>query len=583
MKELGFTPSEYQKQIFDFVQHGNGNAVIKACAGSGKTSTLLMCMKLIPNNKRCLFIAFNKSIVEELANKIGQQPNCDIRTIHSLGYLMIQRNFNKTIEIDEYKYKTYIKDNISKLTSISDDIKLTVKQIDDYVDNIAKLIDFSRFNLAQCVREIKEVAYTYDIPVSFDECEVALQCMEWGKQHTETVDFTDMVWLPYELSLLPQGLQYDWIFIDEAQDLSKMAVELFKRCFKRGTRFVASGDNDQSIYLFAGASSTAFEELNEIAHTQLFTLPITYRCSRKVTAYANALVPYIRPCDNAEEGEVKDNCHIYEIKCGDMVLSRSNAPLMQLYVKLLRQHVKCFIKGKDIGVNLIALINEIATDKLNANLKEDGLFVRLFEKMFNIRDLLMEKHNIDVYEATMSVTVMDLYDKISTLLILADYCQDKQDLIRQIENIFQDEDDGICLSTIHKAKGLEATNVYIVCHSTMPSKSATHEWEKIQEKNLQYVAYTRAKRKLGFISEQEIRPLRSSIGSDKFLEDISNIEHIISSITHKECVQAVQNLNYLKFKTKNFDDIITDDIDNLKVTDLSDEEYLQKELEKITK
>ena len=39
---------------------------------------------------------------------------------------------------------------------------------------------------------------------------------------------------------------------------------------------------------------------------------------------------------------------------------------------------------------------------------------------------------------------------------------------------------GISLSTIHKAKGLEANNVYIACRSLMPSKSATQPWEIVQ-------------------------------------------------------------------------------------------------------
>lgn len=34
--EVAFIPSKYQKKIFDFVENGQGNAVIEAQAGSGK-------------------------------------------------------------------------------------------------------------------------------------------------------------------------------------------------------------------------------------------------------------------------------------------------------------------------------------------------------------------------------------------------------------------------------------------------------------------------------------------------------------------------------------------------------------------
>lgn len=63
---LGNTPSVYQEKIFDFVLHGSGNAVIRAFAGSGKTATLIACMKLVPQKKKCLFLAFNKSVKEEI-------------------------------------------------------------------------------------------------------------------------------------------------------------------------------------------------------------------------------------------------------------------------------------------------------------------------------------------------------------------------------------------------------------------------------------------------------------------------------------------------------------------------------------
>ena len=36
-KTVEYEPSKYQKAIFDFVERGQGNAVIEAQAGSGKT------------------------------------------------------------------------------------------------------------------------------------------------------------------------------------------------------------------------------------------------------------------------------------------------------------------------------------------------------------------------------------------------------------------------------------------------------------------------------------------------------------------------------------------------------------------
>ena len=113
----GFIPSKYQQDIFDFIQHGNGNSVINALAGSGKTSTIVNAVKLIPSTCNALFIAFNKEIVKELEKKLAGVKNVQVKTLHSLGLLMIRRNLGTNIEIDEYKYRTFIKKNIKQLSS----------------------------------------------------------------------------------------------------------------------------------------------------------------------------------------------------------------------------------------------------------------------------------------------------------------------------------------------------------------------------------------------------------------------------------------------------------------------------------
>ena len=233
--DLGFTPSIYQQKIFDFVQHGTGNAVISARAGAGKSVTIVSCMKLIPKTQKCLFLAFNKSIVEALSEKVKDYSNCYVKTMHSLGYLMIRRNFGNDILIDEYKYKTYIKKHINELTSI-EDVKLTTSQVQEYIDNIITLIDFSRYNLVQSEKEIERIAAKYEIPIGFDEASVVKKALKWGSENYTTIDYVDMVWLPSELSLRPIGLQYDWILGDECNDFSKAYAKLMFKCFKRGSK-----------------------------------------------------------------------------------------------------------------------------------------------------------------------------------------------------------------------------------------------------------------------------------------------------------------------------------------------------------
>lgn len=548
--DLGFTPSPYQEKIFEFIQQGNGNAVISAKAGSGKTKTCVEAMKLISPKNKVMFLAFNKSIAEELSNKLKDYKNVSVRTSHSLGFAMIKRNIEGEVELDEYKYRGYLKSHLEELSTINNK-RVTRSQLLTYIDNITELINFARYNLAQTPNEVKELSKKYDIPILFDECDVVIKVLEWGKTELNRVDFTDMVWLPVECDMSPKGFQKDFIFIDECQDQSLMSIQLFLKCFKRGTRFIAVGDKKQQINSFSGSSEEAFDYLTTYPKTTVFDLPICYRCPQEVVELAQTIVPDIMPKDDAISGEVVDNCLTSYLKSGDMVICRSKAPLVKVYTKLLSKGVPCYIKGNEYGTNLKKMVSEIDKDELNVSLKEDGVFIRLYDNLFDIRNSLMDNNGMDYQDATLSSYVSNMYDMIKTLEILAHNCKTKDELLCQIDKMFNESNGGVILSTIHKAKGLEADNVYILCNSSMPSKLAKKDWEKDAEKNLIYVAYTRAKKKLGFISEKEIKPFGISQGVDDILKELGVIEALVCRILGKTPKEAQDSVDIARFNLNN--------------------------------
>ena len=351
--------------------------------------------------------------------------------------------------------------------------------------------------------------------------------------------------------MIPLGLQYDWVLVDEAQDQSIISIELFKKCFKRGTRSVCVGDPAQSIYSFAGSSEEAFKKICDMPNTQVFDLPISYRCDKNIVKLANNYVPTMLSRDTAGDGIVLHGCHIIDLKDNDMVLARTKAPLVKLYTKLLKRGKNCYIKGQDIGSNLIKILEDYDIEDLNPRLDKDGVFMRLYNKLFKDRNNLMEKRGMDYDDATLSSSIMEEYDTINTLTVLSEKCKTKTELIAHIKNIFTNEEKGICLSTVHKAKGLEADNVYILCHSAMPSKLAQQEWEKKQEINLIYVAYTRAKHKLGFISEREMPPCGSSQEPIEIINDLMFIENKICKILNTEPTVRMSNIDIAKFNLRN--------------------------------
>ena len=559
--DFGFTPSPYQEKIFDFIVHGNGNAVISAKAGSGKTSTCVTAIKLIKPKNKVMFLAFNKSIAEELSQKLKDYPNVEVRTSHGLGFAIIRKNVEGEVELDEFKYRRYVKSNISELTTI--DVTLTKNQLYNYIESICALVDFARFNLAQTAEEVKSLAVKYDVPIFFDECDVVIKVLEWGKTELNSIDYTDMVWLPVELSMNARAFQKDFIFIDECQDQSLMSIELFLKCFKRGTRFIAMGDEDQCINTFCGSSEEAFQYMKDYPKTTQFDLPICYRCPKTVVELAKTLVPDIKCREDAPKGDIIEKCWTSSLQSGDMVLCRSKAPLLKVYTKLLRKGIQCYIKGQDIGTNLKKLIEEVDIEELNTNLKSDGVFVRLYDNLFEIRNKLMESKGLDYQDATLTNYITNRYDMIKALTVLAEKYTTKTELLSHIDEIFDETREGVILSTIHKAKGLEADNVYILCNSSMPSSLAKKEWEKNAEQNLIYVAYTRAKKKLGFISEEEIKPFGISQGEDKILNELSLIENLVcrvlgkTPVEQKECIEIARfNLNngFTKIENNHKDD-----------------------------
>ena len=532
-EKIEYPWSPYQRAIFDYIEHEHGHLVVEAAAGSGKSTTLIKCLDFIPNNDKVLLTAFNTDIVNELKKKTSDRPNVEVRTLHGLGLLFIKKNIPQASAIPEpFKYDSFIKNNIKELTSINT-YTLRGREYFRYLDNIKKFVDFGRYYICQTVRDLDFIEERYGIDTIADEKEVALKVMEWGKNALETIDYTDMVWLPNVLYLKPLGLLFDFIMVDECQDMNKAERELVLKCFKMGTRMMSVGDSSQMLYAFSGGDPESFNALKSIPNTKCLPLSISYRCGKSIVDFAKKIVPTIEAADNAVDGQVVKNVSLDTVKDGDMILCRNNAPLVQIYNEFLKLGKKSFIRGKDIGNNLKAIVKSTKQDELNADCKADGVFVRLYDDLFVSRNKLMEKFGIDAETAMNSPQIQNKLDMINALEILAEGIKTSEEIIEKIDEIFpkRDKKDGISLSTIHKAKGLEANNVFIACDSLMPSKSAKKDWEIRQEYNLMYVAYTRAKHILGFIDEKDFEKFDTS--NSNSIAILRRIEYQVNKVLGK--------------------------------------------------
>ena len=502
---IEYEPSQYQKAIFDYIQHEKGNLVVEAAAGSGKTYTLVKALSLIPQDKRVLMTAFNKDIVKELTKKVKEFPNVEVRTLHGLGMILTTRGLGiGGMKPEAYKYTQLIYNHWQDLTKTNIN-KLSRNARKSFVENTKKLVDFGRFYLATTRSEMIELMTKYDIPCVADEVDVALKVMAIGGKNLDSIDYTDMIWMPHIYDLHLEECEYDFIMVDECQDLNVAERNLVLRCLKEGGRLIAVGDSNQCIYGFSGSDPDSFRAIQSIPNTVSMPLSISYRCPESVVKFAQNLVPSIEAKQGAEEGVILDCVSLDDVHDGDMVLCRNNAPLLQVYCKLLEQGKRAYIRGSDVGKNLQNIVIGTHKDYLHTNLKQDGVFIRLYEDLFNSRKAIMERYGISQEDAMKHETIQAKLDMIRALEVLGADLTTTEELTKKIEDIFpkNDKGEGIMLSTVHKAKGLEADNVFIACASLMPSKSALDEWQVQQERNLMYVAYTRAKKVLGFLNEEE--------------------------------------------------------------------------------
>jgi len=473
-----FVPSKYQQAIFDWVR-GNGKAlVVEALAGSGKTTTGVQMLEIIPKNLDVVFVAFNKHIADELRNRVP--GNVKVCTYHSLGFTALRNTFPQ-IRVDEDKVDHVIQMFLDKWSNRA------------LYPAIKSLVSLVKANLTGTTPdELSLLADRYGIELNGDSAVifqtvplVVARCLEMTSQ----IDYDDMCWLPIALNLRVK--QYDFIFIDEAQDTNKNQVALALASVKDDGRVVAVGDRYQSIYGFRGADVNAIPSLIENLQADTLPLSITYRCPKSHVEYVNNLFPNIplECSETAISGEILQVAE-YQFSSmvvpGDMVLCRTNAPLVMPAFELIRKGVKAVIRGRDIGSNLTNLIRKMKCSDLTE------LIVKLEAyRVLEVGKLLAREKNSQA---------QSLNDKVETINALSDGITSISELEDRIDTIFSDDVVGVVFSSVHKAKGLEAKRVFILHPELMPHKMAKRDWEQAQEKNIQYVAYTRSLESLIFVS-----------------------------------------------------------------------------------
>lgn len=465
--------TDQQEAIFSAIENEEGHVFVNAGAGCGKTSTIVESANRI-NAGSSAFLAFNKSIATELQKKLPD--NVEAKTFHAFGFAAIRKAGIRT-KVNNYKVRNIIADLFGK---------------DYHATPVAKLVSLIKGSMtdARDTRRINQLIDEFDIQFqSSREERLAISnipaILEQCRTQTNVIDFDDMIWLPLVNNYpLPH---YDMLFVDEAQDFNEMQRELIVRVVNGG-RCIVVGDPNQAIYGFRGADSNSMrmfkERLEKESDREIIELPlsISWRCPISVVQEANRYVSEFHHAPNAQEGKVVANAS-FTPQSGDMVLCRYNAPLVSAFYNLITQGQSAYILGRDMTKGLIAEVHKIT--------KNDAMGIEEFMELFtiSISTQVDKLHSVDKVNQAMA-----LEDKADCIRIFASRSETVADIISNIKEVFDGNNEGeIMLSTVHKAKGLEAKNVFILATERMPHPKGGHE-----ENNICYVAITRAQENLYF-------------------------------------------------------------------------------------
>ena len=480
--------SKYQKAIFETYNTTKSNICVSAAPGSGKTFTLCELLKQTPSYLRTILLAFNKSIVEDITRKV---PNhIQVKTCHSLGCGIIYKHYPFAIKITEYKNFQIAKQHLN-LKHVKFD-----KQ-GAYIFNLSSMVDDYKLYMLDDKESFKNHVETGGFLLLNDrDVEDGWELLNWVKDYNNRrdhqnfmIDFSDMLYLPVlEKMKFPQ---YDVVMIDELQDVSLCQKRLIDNIIKPVTgRFVAVGDENQSIYEFIGANRQSFDEFKNHKNTVTLPLSVSYRCPKSVIKEANKIFEGVEAYEGNIEGEVRKG-DIDEVTDGDFVLCRNNFPLFELWMYFIVNKKKAVIYGKDLEKTLTTLVGKVS------GFGDEEVEEELDKLLRKVSDELRAKGVVNTSHHPKFVM---LEENITIVKLLLNRYKTIKNVETHLQDIFSNIiSKGITMMSCHRSKGLENDRIFFYKSSLIPSKYAETPEQLRSESCLFYVTLTRAKKSLIFI------------------------------------------------------------------------------------
>lgn len=501
--------TDEQLEVFEAVTNCDDHIAILACAGGGKTFTAVygviatLLNKALKNKEeyKIQVLAFNEHIATEIRKNSRIPQKVKVSTFHGLGMGLLYKYFRGESPIlRDNKYYELAKKRLASIEKINCPSWLRFEDDDErheFLRAVKDIVEYAQSTLSKLETEsLVKMAGYYGLLCPGGKltleaaCDIALDCIEQGMelaQRERVISYSDMIYLPIRWNIYVHRKTH--VITDEFQDMSAARLVLLNKFAMSGARIILVGDLQQSIAGFSGADPRSAQKAYEKFDPLRLYLSCCFRCGSSILDLARVFQPRIMPAPGAEEGLVTvdspDDMFRFLGK-GDLVISRYNAPLIDKCLEACFAGVRAKIAGDILVTKMKSYIKRAA--KLSSSLV-DGL-------------VMVANSEINNLEASGRQSEIIGVDRIkeSLIRIIKEYkTTDTEQVLRIADELFNPEHPDVLFSTIHKIKGGEADTVWLLGSNLIPNDNSIVAWQNEQERNLAYVAITRAKKRLHLV------------------------------------------------------------------------------------
>lgn len=398
--------------------------------------------------------------------------------------------------------------------------------------DVAAEIEWRKYSMLSIEQYAELAAKRPKVASLKPEQNLALQQQyELTKIKSQKLDWEDVLILtlgmlraePLALSHVQQ--QYRFFTVDEYQDISPLQHALLDTWMGDHTDLCVVGDPNQTIYSFTGATSDYLRNFEErFDRAKVLQLTQNYRSTQKIVAAANRVVASFDSIDSlTAHAEVGEDVRVLQFanvaeearqvalvireqlasgtKPNEIaVLYRVNGQSEVFEAALSEQQIEYQLRGGERYFNRTEIMRAMTALRAESNSasREDKSTYELVTDVCRSLGWTAREPEVAGAERDRWESLSALIAMLSELPEEATLAQFSAELDERKRSQHEPVKPAVTLSTIHAAKGLEWSQVFVVgaTEGYLPIGFATTPAEIAEENRLFYVAVTRAKKKL---------------------------------------------------------------------------------------